>query len=325
MNRGKKPKTSSTLKLVTNRRGTSKTPVVLKSPESLCLYSEENTANTIQFLNKIRAFEADQHDRLIVDLSNLSKLTAAAATLLFAYITNLQISYRINAVDVRLPEDKDTRQRIVSSGLYKALKPGGGKKLDNMWSDKEPRFLCGNNKKKNDFLSIISKTLIENESPRILTTAIAETLLNVHHHAYQDKDKSITWWSYSHFDSDKHGKFIVCVVVDMGVGIANRIKSAFPLLRVHDDSLCIERAMERSVSSTMINGRGQGSVNIKRPVSNFNLSGNDKLLIVSGTGTMAYIFQDEIFKSITADRMQNAAIRGTMIEWKLYYEPINEN
>lgn len=178
-----------------------------------------------------------------------------------------------------------------------------------------------------EILTVFRKNSEISALPTKLTTALRETFLNINHHAYNGPSNKvrITWWCYHFTSTDKNGKYLVAIIIDRGMGIVNQIRRAFPEYRakiarpgsslyVKDDSECIEYAMQESVTSTLENGRGKGSEDIKKPVT---LNNDDILYIMSNQGCYRYktVNQKEEIKLINFEN----DFKGTLVEWKLYF------
>ena len=113
-------------------------------------------------------------------------------------------------------------------------------------------------------------------------------------------------------------KYLIATIVDRGIGIPYKIRKAFPHESLgFEDGDCISYAMKESISSTKENGRGKGSVNIKKPVILSKLTCDDLLLIVSNKSIYNFSYKDKVEVEETNSLINS--IQGTLIEWRLYY------
>ena len=144
--------------------------------------------------------------------------------------------------------------------------------------------------------------------PRALIDGINEAILNVSHHAYAGYPVNAVkrWWQFCHKTSDNRFRFFI---FDSGVGIARSFRD---INNLGGDSDMIIHAMKRGISSTKLPGRGNGSVNIKKPVEKLI---NSKLLVISDKGLYKLFEQS---KEETANL--DFSIGGTLIGWELKLE-----
>jgi len=292
--------------------------ITIDSPSVLCFYRPEAKEETLIFFNRIESYPKTNKHFITLDLSNLVTITAAAATYLFTLVTAIQVYISHNYFSIKNPKQKESNKRYFNSTLHIALKSGGLSKLKKLWGE-ESSFICGNNSDVNKFLGLLRKRIGINNLPSKLTTAIKESLLNIHHHAYGGPTNliDVTWWCYFYTNEDEKGKYLITVITDRGAGIPNPLKRAFPLITKFDDSDCIKYAMKESITSTGEKGRGKGSINIKKPIVSNLLTSDDILLILSDKGS--YMCKVEDNKETEILNEYKDKIKGTLVEWRLYY------
>lgn len=293
--------------------------VTIKAPKKLCLYDidEKATLETYAFLSQLDRLPNDNYVKL--DLSDVKKVTAAAVLYLFANVISKQLYISNNFYSVILPKNTDVQSQFECTGLQTALKQGGTKKIERMWCDKNSNFLCGNNKNISGFLGKIRKLTGLSTLPQNLGTALKETFLNINHHAYNGPTNlvDVTWFSYFDQGEDDKGKYITALIADRGRGIPQTIKQTFPDFNNKRDCFCIEHAMLAGVTSTLEDGRGEGSVNIQRPVELAKQGQKDSLLLLSGKGHF-FLEKQKNTLPLTLKEM-DYSLFGSIIEWRLYY------
>lgn len=292
---------------------------IIRAPREICLYNH-HASETSKFLNLIE-YEVFYNNRyILIDFSLTEKLTAAAALSLATTITLCQnctskyFAFKNQVIDFIFPETDRKNNLFISTGLWEIIKPGGIKKLERVWKDKENPFKTGSNPAEQyaELLNWLQYKGIK--LPRKLSSAIQEAYLNVRQHAYpetRDWHSFLVgrWWQYAFIREDT--KKLVFLLLDRGVGIpyhVNGMKYAFK-----SDQQKIATAMTRGWSSTNLPGRGRGSGDIQEPVS---LSvDNNTLLIMSGKGR--YLFKQN--HVIELDGL-DVNMQGTLIEWAVYLE-----
>lgn len=282
---------------------------IIAPPDKLCIYDPSHRIPTLNFLDLFTKIAIREKQNIEVDLSNLSDITASAALLLFAETTATQlITNNADSIRFKLPKDKGLKKQFRDTSLFSALKPGLERKLDNLWKTNS-NFQSGTNPEK-----CIEPTirLLENTSrekvPKKLNTAISEAMLNVTHHAYRafrNTPSAIDnrWWQYCFI---KDGR-LAFLIYDRGSGIAQGVRYAKNTPAVDDCDL-IAAAMSKGFSRFNIQGRGQGSEDMKKPAQYHK---EDYLAIMSNKGR--YLFSSKEKEPL----VQNLAysFRGTLAEW----------
>jgi anti-sigma regulatory factor (Ser/Thr protein kinase)/anti-anti-sigma regulatory factor len=310
-------------KTFTSRNIKSDSTKVITSPTYLCLYNELHYDVVLSFLNKIDSTEFLRDKPTIIDLSGVEYVSAAAVTALFTNIATKQLTVRPNCFKVMLPENKEIKKLLRNTGFIKAINPGGKSKLEKLWSS--TNFLCGDESNTSDYVQKIKDHSGREQLPAKLATAIRETFLNIAHHAYKKYQQKppVHWWSYFQLGEDEHGEFLTTVIVDTGQSIPSSISpivhgAIFKRTPIVDDSGYILYAMQESVTSTKIFGRGKGSTDMKKPVEKESSLGTERLFIVSRFGRYHYSNNDS-GKIEESNSVMASPFMGTLIEWKLYF------
>lgn len=287
-------------------------------PTNLCLYNKNHQNHTLDFFSKLESFCNEDTHQILIDFSKLEFLSAAAANYLFSLVIYNQLRLSNSLFTYKLPKDKKQKKLFTDSGFHRAIKAGGMNKIENLWKTSD--FLCGNNDDRAKLLKLIKERCNIVPFPDKLSSAIKETFLNIHHHAYIDfkNPVPITWFCYFYINEDDSGRYLSIIVQDLGQGMVNSIKNAFPDYKIKADHDCIKHAMTKSVTSTHIQGRGQGSFDIKKPLIYNRIKGNDNLFIISAHGNYNFSISDDSEEFQHSNKL-DSFIRGTLIEWTLYY------
>lgn len=279
--------------------------LLLRFPKKLCIYSIDYRNHCLYLLDRIRS-QAIRKENITLDFSLLEEMSAAGAVALFARVTSAQIASRNDQLfQIVQPKQHEARQRFRRSGLFSAIKPGGRRKLDRLWEEKN-RFLSGYDQEKHldPTLELIGETV---KTPNHLKEAINEAILNIQQHAYRDpvngqnKGMIKRWWQYCYFENSP--RRFVFVISDLG----QSIPSTFSRSTLSHAEL-ISHAMKKGISSTGEPWRGKGSQNIKEPVEQ---EASDKLIVLSGSGLYVYN------STSIAEELINLEVPyfGTLIAW----------
>ena len=281
----------------TTIRGISR--VVITFPDNLCVHDHQARDNCIYLLETIRV-KSFSENGIHIDLSQLEKMSAAGAVALFAYITSIQISKHANYFTFELPSNRAMRQKFRNSGLWYALKGGGARKLDKLWSSNN-RFKSGYNPDVHldRTLELLKKQV---DIPHRLQEAINEAVLNIVQHAYKATPGSKTrWWQYAFVNKSKTN--FIYVICDRGQTIPRSFKN----LKLEDPDAIIH-AMTKGVSSTGKAWRGKGSRNLQKPVQKED---NDKLIVLSRNGLYKYVSESQPIET----SMLAYPFYGTLVAW----------
>ncbi len=297
-------------------------PIYVESPSHICLYSKELRSETLNFLNKCDQVIFNNKAPLLLDLSNLTFISAAASVLFLSTIQRARYygphSNGLLNVVILEPNEPIIKGLFSSTGLLNAL---------NCYRDKdfEQLFLTGSNYLTGNIPKKDSKRLSEhickkynlNKLPKRLSTAIDEGLLNVLHHAYDGDTHTFMrsrWWACAQVVKDENEqKHLQCIILDRGIGVANSISKGFPnKLNMNIDSAAIQFAMQEGITSTGKDGRGQGSEDMKHPIE---LScENDFLCISSHKGEVKFDKHNVmVFQHLDT-------VSSTIIEWSLEFD-----
>ncbi len=281
---------------------------ILKVPRLFSVKSMETAKISIDFLDNIDHFTRI-NEKMLIDLSRLEFFHAPSALLLFAYITNAQITTnRHDIIKVILPVNQAIRSLVRKSGLWDAIKYGTKRKLDRNW-ELGNNFQSGYDAEEHyDKTFKYLKKQYSNFSKE-LGVAINEAMLNINQHAYRYHPKgSVTrWWQYAYIKDDT----LNFCIFDKGCGIPTSFKK-LNFYKNNLDQEIIVNAMKKNTSTMNIigtEGRGRGSANIIKPVSSVE---KDKLLIISEQGLYRY-FHD---KDIETSRLP-LRLNGTLLCWQI--------
>lgn len=284
--------------LIDNRR-------ILRIPENFSVNNGYEAKKSIDFLDQISELSfGDQ--KLLIDLSSLQYLNAPSALLLFAHISSVQLRTNIHdIIKIQLPIDKSVKALIRNSGLWDAIKYGTERKLEKNWKS-ENNFQSGFDPDKHLDLTLNALKEKYGQIPNKLGIAINEAMLNITQHAYKYHVQGTVprWWQYIYIKDKKLNFFIF----DKGCGIPTSFKKV-SLYNSTQDCDIIVKAMEKKISSTKISGRGNGSFNMKKPVSSTD---RDKLLILSNQGLYRYFNSDDYETSKLPIQLQ-----GTLVGWQI--------
>lgn len=292
--------------------------VTILSPRSICLYKTESVEKTLVFFDDIEEEVFNKRSYVHLDFSALTNISAAAALMLFAKVTRCQCTVSTlyfkepdKVITVTLPVDKHTRGLFRNTGLYAAIKPGGTKKLQRLWTDLDSPFRSGSDPSSEmSFVIGLFKAQFKT-MPNQMVAAVQETYLNIAHHAYEKfKGSKLPfsgfmigrWWQYA----IRKGNKITIIIYDMGSGIPSSMLAAsmFP----GTDSDEIHNAMQTGVTSSGIQGRGMGFDNIKRPIDLNDFA--EYLGVYSGRGRVIYKAGRPPER-----REHKHSVGGTLIEW----------
>jgi hypothetical protein len=279
---------------------------IIPLPESFSVWDKDSTELTLEVLAAIDVSANKYNQRMLIDMSKLTFFHAHSAILLFAHITSAQLVSRSHDfIKITLPKDLTARKLIRNSGLWDVIKYGSKRKLDKNWDTKN-NFQSGYDAEKHLERTLVSLEEKYGKLPNKLGVAINEAILNISQHAYRinPPDSIKRWWQYIYIKENKLNFFIY----DKGIGIPSSFRDK-KLFKNKSDQGIIKEAMEKGVTSTEILGRGNGSVNIRKPVA---LSECDKLLIISEKGMYRFLTKDDIEISALSVKLP-----GTLLSWQI--------
>lgn len=279
---------------------------IIPLPENFSVFDKNSTELTLSVLTAIDISANQYNQKMLIDMSKLKFFDAHSVVLLFAHITSAQLVSRTHDfIKIDLPDDDEAKKLIRNSGLWDVIKYGTKRKLDKNWETKN-NFQSGYDAEKHLECTLVSLEEKYGKLPNKLGVAINEAILNISQHAYRvNPPGSIKrWWQYIYIKDNKLNFFIY----DKGIGIPSSFTSKKRFSN-RSDSEIIKEAMEKGVTSTGIRGRGNGSVNIRKPVA---LSEFDKLLIISERGMYRFLTKDDIEISTLSIKLP-----GTLLSWQI--------
>lgn len=282
---------------------------VIQAPPELCVYQDDTYTATFRFLAAIVDTAIMNRVPITLDLRKVKYFSAGASLMLFAHVSAAQvITGQTDIVRLLVPDDKVCRREMVRSGLFFACRPGGVTRLEKLWGE-ESRFLSGMDPEA-DYIRSLEAIERELRAPASedVCRALAEAILNVSHHAYEFLDSNNPlrvlnkrWWQ--RFEVGPDG--LSMLLYDMGMGIARTLE---PQILGGADELLLQRAMTKGESRLKEKGRGQGSVDIKRPVVGSDFT---SLFMLTNAARLQFSTRHGIDAT---DRLTES-VRGTYIEW----------
>jgi hypothetical protein len=299
---------------------------IIKSPETLCIYSDMDRGATLNFLNKIDTKLLIHQDSITLDLSNVRVATAAASVLLFAIVNRAQLLRNDpNVVRFNFPS-KNTNPLghtfIVKTGLARALNSGSLDKLEELRTDEQ--FFQSSAEPMVHLFSTIdmlqSKAKLNDEQLLLLSSGISEAMLNVSHHAYENSQfenfNSLLgkrWWQCAWFDPNTDSAFFI--IYDLGIGIfksfTSNLNGSIPKSPLYETEI-IQKAFTLGQTRFNLPERGKGSEDIKAPIRSKHAK-REALLVYSGRA--AYTFESGNPRAQA--RVVPELVPGTLIQWEL--------
>ncbi len=301
------------------------------APERLCIYEAELREKTYNFIANLNRVSVKSGYPILVDLSQVVEITAAASVLLFATTNTAQLWYNnINQITFKFPTESDNKigyRLIVKTGLARALRAGSEDKLNEL-IEKNAYFQSSTNPAEHRLHTVEMLTSRKNfhkDRLSFLSTGISEAMLNVSHHAYKDPTTNIVriderkvdivdkigerWWQCAWFDSsDDRWVFIIC---DLGISIPGSYKKAeYTTSKAH---IHLKEAFSLGNSRYQGLGRGNGSEDMKRMVENSGIY-DESILVYSGGAEYYY---DSSMSEPTSTWLPKF-FQGTLIEWTLH-------
>lgn len=287
------------------------------SPQYLNIYTSIDRIPTLAFISALNLLVNKYGVKKIhVNFEDLLGLSAAAAVMLFAEITNLQlIKNSPDIITFTLPVEPNARKVFSEFDFFKAIKPGTRKKIDALLKNDcffqtgtEPviHAISAINALKKSGLKVMTS------EARIFQASILEAMSNVKHHSYPDYylDEFKRWWQFAYFDQNSSSLHFV--VYDKGQGIPFTMRDLCS--SSDNDGKKIEHALTYGVSSKVNEpGRGRGS---KEILNTYYQNDNSSLLIYSGKG-FYYIDKEDGTKIVDEEPIP---ISGTIIEWQIPYK-----
>lgn len=303
--------------------------LVLSAPEVLCIYSDENRHNTYKVFQDITV-EVNAGKKVLLDLSEVTYVTAAASLTLFATVNTLQLCNGENAVRCLFPRNtlnEEGHRWVVKTGLARALHSGSLDKLE-LLAEKSLFYHTSNNPNE-QLLRTINKLKeqvdLTDKQIHYLTTGITEAMLNVVHHAYKDprtangigimRSKELLvskmgerWWQCSWYD--KENKKFIFIICDLGIGIPDSYSLGSQ--RKDVPTSLLKEAFTQGMSRFKGVGRGNGSEDIKSSVT-FSDNNSESVLVYSGGVAYSYA------TGMKEPKVEPLSMffSGTLVEWSI--------
>lgn len=309
------------------RKGTSKPrrepiPRII-APEIFSLETEDTRTPLLYFLARLRLlFLAPDLRAIVIDFSHTRRFVASGTLLFYAELTRL-LKFVANRIRVRCTEAQNPRasqvlQQIGIFGLCGHSAHGTPTYADVVHWRVAQGHLVDN--------SICAHAIEAYEGqladPLLhgIFRGLGEAMTNAKHHAYTGlRDDQLEfaqpqddWWMFS---QARNGVLSV-VFCDLGVGIPvtlpvkkpNIFARLLALGRASSDAACIEEAIDDSMTSTNLPGRGHGLGNIinvvaKSPSGVVMVMSNRGCYIINNGKKMAFDFRESIL--------------GTLIFWRI--------
>jgi hypothetical protein len=313
----------------------------LKPPNELCIYNSSKAGPSFAFFDKINELAVKKGNQLLIDLSDVKEITAAASLVLFATANTAQLWAKTsNNVLFRFPREEKNPEGylcIIKTGLARALHSGSEEKLRDLVV-KGIFFQSSTNPAAHliSTLKFLTKEVdFTDDQMMLLSSGISEAMLNVSHHAYKDplnnnkdaihKSKEWLverigerWWQCAWYDElDKSWVFIIC---DLGIGIPKSFKNKNYIDSVFEVPGYLRDAFTLGASRYDGGGRGNGSEDMKRLITSFG-SYEESLLVYSG-GAQYYFSSKMTTPNI--DHLSHY-FHGTLIEWTLSTKKVGDS
>lgn len=283
---------------------------------------DDNIAETLIFLNKLRCFDIKKEKRFYLNLKSLTNITPPA---IIALITELDaLCIRNNNIKLKLRDynswDSIIRVQFRDIGLFKLLnifespnrmvKPHDDGDIKYFVTIKSKGFDKDNRVKLlNNIHDFISKNIPNRHE---LELVISEAAANVANHAYHENDKLCNWWLTASYN--KLNNMLTVMIMDHGVGIPVMLKKKFRKYLEHlglldsSDAEKIKSATELGISRTNEDNRGKGLFYIK----DYAKKGDrNSVAIYSDKG--GYIYDGRKEQLVHLENSLN----GTLIIWNI--------
>ncbi|MFA0263180.1 hypothetical protein AB4497_12045 [Vibrio cyclitrophicus] len=301
--------------------------VTKPAPKTLCVYSDAHRANTLSYLGYIEHQVLVERKNILVDLSEVEMVTAAASLLLFSYVNRAHLlTGSIATIGFIFPKQSDNEEGhrwVVKTGLSRALKSGTLDKLDSLVIDQQ--FFQSSATPEIHLFTTIEmlqeRAQLDYEQFSLLTSAISEAMLNVKHHAYlSDRFAEFVsllgqrWWQCAWFDSERNS--IVFIIYDFGLGVYESYTGSRSFnAGTQDQNSSVQEAFQQGRSRLGWSGRGNGSQDIKRPVFEANSGCYEELLVY--TGNVRYEYTSDHSEQVREVVRASEYMPGTLIQWEL--------
>lgn len=298
------------------------------APIRFCINDEGVRGATLGYIGRIENALHNLYVAVHVDLSKIEFASAAASVLLFAVLSraNFILGSQAN-IRISLPKKDDNPNGyrwIVSTGLGRALLATSDEKLKALVQQKryfqssiDPELALTTTME-----MLRDKAMLSHEQETLLMMGINEAMLNVRNHAYENATYTEIvkrmggkrWWQCSWFD--KENDRVVFIICDLGMGISesySNVKYNYTTQFILEQNQVAE-ALTSGNSRYRKAGRGNGSEDIKRPVS-MGKTKNEKLKVL--TQNCLYEFDTHSNGGRPVVTTLKPSIPGTIVYWTL--------
>ncbi|WP_375058383.1 hypothetical protein [Zobellella sp. DQSA1] len=295
--------------------------VYLQAPARIDVYRDDLRDSTLTFLAVIAHLGLNWEVRIRVDLKGCETITAAAAVMLFAEVTRIQLATNDSEAVLVDPPEGPFRVLFRNSGLQAGLKPGAARKLNELFDNDHP-LQSGDTPAKSiiSIMSVMHKAGLDLTKPqtRIFSKGVQEAMLNVMHHAYRHEAEPLSgigkrWWHACWYNpQDNSMSFII---YDKGSGIPETLAEVCGPEMSDEDR--IAHGLKKGVTCMLDPSRGKGSVDIQNVT---NIYAGSLLFVASNYGIV--LVKDD--GEISTKKPSNQSFNGTLIEWKFKLEVNDE-
>lgn len=295
--------------------------VYLRGPAKIDVYKNEYRDNTLTFLAIVAHLGLNRGLRIRIDLQECESITAAAAVMLFAEVTRIQLATNDSDAVLVVPPEGPFRTAFRNSGLHTGLKPGAARKLNELFDNDHP-FQSGDTPAKSiiSIMSVMHKEGLDLTKPqtRIFSKGVQEAMLNVLHHAYRSEAYPLSgigkrWWHACWYNpQDSSMSFII---YDKGSGIPETLAQVCGPDMSDEDR--IAHGLKKGVTCMMDPARGKGSVDIQNVT---NIYAGSILFVASNYGIV--VLKDDGREMVKIP--SNQSFNGTLLEWKFKLEVNDE-
>lgn len=303
-------------------------PIILPSELNLGTNSKEICGICKRIESSAARCSETKYKGLMLDFRFVKSQNVDALICIYAAIDICILKHKII---VKIPMDSVpniTKKLISDTGFYQIT----GKKFElTMETGNIPILRSGANID-NKIIDKLKDAIVEislesqfttdekkQEAKKMAYSAITETVINIEEHAYQenmnDNDK-LFWMTAAFF-----GNVLFVIIYDRGLGIPATLRNDRTLIEKmmkfltfsgSDDAELINTAMQYFRSRTKEDGRGRGSRDIQKLITETK---NGKLDIMSGNGR--YTVQENNGNISTTKASLEGCIDGTFIRWAL--------
>lgn len=297
----------------------------IKAPSRICIYSDEDRTETLEFLGEINRQTLFYENKVLVNLTEVTYASAAASTLMFAIVNRGQLtSGDANSIRFLFPDKTKNpvgHGWVVGTGLSKALLSGNLNRLEAL-AENEQFFQSA----VSPYVHYPKTVMMLDKQAHLsfdqfdaLSRAISEAMINVSHHAYKTNvfDSFVKavggerWWQCAWFNPVRDE--VVFIICDLGIGVGKSFSLGNYVNAISTEPEWVTSALSyggtRFSDSTE---RGNGSEDMKRPIIVGN-SDSESLLVF--TGQAKYIYTSLNQKAECSLLSDN--IPGTIVQWSL--------